>query len=205
MSADVQSARDDLAFMRHVVQAGDDGRRQFGQVYFAAGLVYGTQMLLHATQALGWLATSRGVALAIGIGPTALFVGVLIWFLRRQSAWLPTPAARAVAAVFGAVGAANLGLVLVVGWVALREHSLTTWLIYPCTVFILQGAAWLTSAIVRRRGWHGLVAAGWFAAAMAMALCVQSVGYYILFAGLGLWTCMALPGWAMMRLSRRSA
>jgi hypothetical protein len=205
MSADVHSAGDDLAFMRRVVEAGDDGQRQFGRAYFAAGLIYGAQMLLHAGQALGWLETSSAGGLLIGIGPTAVFIGVLVWLLRGQGSSLPTPSARSVGVVFAAVGLANLALLAVIGSVAWREHSLTTWLIYPCAVFVLQGAAWAISALLRRRAWQGAVAAGWIAAGVAMALSVRSIGVYIGFAGAGLWLCMALPGWVLLRLSRPAA
>ncbi len=57
MSVDAHTARDDLAFLRALAEAGDDGQRQFGRVYLAAGLIYGAQMLAHAAQALGWIAT----------------------------------------------------------------------------------------------------------------------------------------------------
>ncbi len=53
MTADSHSARDDLAFLRTLVEAGDTYYRPFGEAYFAAGLIYGAQMLMHAGQALG--------------------------------------------------------------------------------------------------------------------------------------------------------
>jgi hypothetical protein len=101
--------------------------------------------------------------------------------------------------MFGAVGLANIVLLAVIGWVAFRERSFTTWLIYPACVFTLQGAAWTVAAALRRRTWMGLVAAGWFGFAIAMGVSVEHLGYYVLFAGLGLWTCMVAPGWHMTR------
>ncbi len=76
--------------------------------------------------------------------------------------------------VFAAVGMSNLALVAVIGSVALREKSITTWLIYPCTVFVLQGAAWLMAYTLRRRAWLGLVALGWFVTALGMGWAVGS-------------------------------
>jgi hypothetical protein len=205
-SADAQTAREDLAFLRKLLDTSDSGLPGFGESYFAAGLIYGLQMLLHAGQALGWIPNAPGLALLIGVGPTVAFTPILIWILWRQRSQKPPAAVtRAVGAVFGAVGLANLVLVGVIGSVAWREHSLTTWLIYPCAVFVLQGAAWLVAALLRRRGWMAAVAVGWGAAAIAMALSVQSFGYYILFAGLGIWGCMALPGWLMTRIGRGDA
>jgi hypothetical protein len=205
MNDDAQAARDDLAFLRNLVGGGDERAttRVFGQIYFLAGLIYGGQMLGHAAQALGWLPQNSGVGLLVGIGPSVLFLPLLFWIQWRNRAAKPGGAtSRAVASMFGIAGLSNLALIAVIGSVAWREHSLTTWLIYPCCVFVLQGAAWLFAFLMRKRTWFALVAAGWFACAIAMALTVTMTGYFILFAGLGLWLCMALPGWATLRGTR---
>ena len=207
MTADVQSAREDLAFLKALVGGDEDaGMRSLGESYFAGGLIYGGQMLLHAAQGLGWLPQGGSLSLLIGLGPTALFIPVLIWIIRRNRTNLPSGVVgRAVGTVFASIGLANLFLILVVGTVAWREGSITTWLIYPCSVFVLQGAAWLFAYMMRRRVWLLLVAFGWFASAVAMAFSVTAPGYYILFAGLGLWLCMALPGWFVLRRDPRMA
>ena len=199
MSNDAQSARDDLAFLR-AIAGGDEAvqMRTFGETYFAAGLIYGGQMLLHAAQAMGWI--GQGAGLAIGLGPTVLFIPVLAAILWRNRAQrLSGAVSRAVGAVFGAVGLANLVLIVIIGAIALHEHSLQTWLIYPCSVFVLQGTAWLFAFMMRRRVWFALVALGWFASAIAMAFSVFALNWFILFAGAGLWGCMALPGWLILR------
>jgi hypothetical protein len=201
MTQDVQSARDDLAFLRGLVDGGEPLRfRGFAETYFAAGLIYGGQMVLHAVQALGLLPQDGLTGLVIGVGPTAVFAVALTWILLRNRHLGPRGAAgRAVGGVFSAMGLANLALLLVIGWQALRMHSIEVWLIFPCAVFVLQGTAWFFAWTMRRRGWHGLVAGGWYAAAVAMALTIDKPGWFILFGGLGLWLCMALPGWALLR------
>jgi hypothetical protein len=206
MNVDAQSAREDLAFLKALVGQDENfSMRPLGEAYFAGGLIYGGQMLLHAAQALGMLPTSAPFAMLIGLGPTALFIPVITWINMRNRAIRPSGVVgRAVGTVFGTIGLANLILILVVGSVAWREDSIPTWLIYPCSVFVMQGAAWLFAYTMRRRTWFALVAAGWFVCAVAMALSVMALGYYILFAGLGLWLCMALPGWHMMRRSAQA-
>ena len=179
MSNDVQSARDDLAFLRAIAD-GDESlqTRTFGEIYFAAGLIYGGQMVLHAVQAMGWLPQGATWGLGIGLGPTLLFapvLGAILW--RNRHNRLSGAVSRAVGAVFGAVGLANLFLIAIIGSVAWREHSLQTWLIYPCCVFVLQGLAWLFAYMMRRRGWFAAVAAGRkaFAAYLAaMAKLIES-------------------------------
>ncbi|HTP75350.1 MAG TPA: hypothetical protein VMJ73_00110 [Rhizomicrobium sp.] len=207
MTADAQSARDDLAFLKSLL--GEDeysGTRSFGEAYFAAGLIYGGQMILHALQAAGFLPGSGVYALLIGIGPTILFIPVMAWIIWRNRSKRPAGVVgRSIGAVFGTIGIANLFLIVVIGSVAWREQSVSTWLIYPCCVFVLQGTAWLFSFMMRKHGWHLAVALGWFATAVAMAVCVAASPLFILFAGIGLWFCMALPGWIVLRNAKGSA
>ena len=207
MTADAQSAREDLAFLKTLVGGNENaGMRALGEAYLAGGLIYGVQVLLPVAQGLGWLPKNDLASLLTGIGPTAVFVPVLIWIIRRNRTDMPKGmVGRAVAGVFAAIGLSNLFLIAVVGAVAWREDSQTTWLIYPCAVFVLQGTAWLFAYMMRRRRWLLLVAIGWFASAVGMALSVAATGYFILFAGLGLWFCMALPGWIILRRDPRSA
>jgi len=207
MTPDAQSARDDLAFIKALV--GDDENTQmrtFGESYLAAGLVYGGQMILHAVQALGYLPQGPAWGLGIGFGPTLLFIPIMSWIVyRNRKNPIRGAVSRAVANIFGAVGLANFFLMIVIAWVAIKQHSIQTWLIYACCVFIFQGTAWLFSYMMRRRGWHLAVALGWFATAVGCGIAIPtSIPLFILFAGMGLWGCMALPGWLMMQSARNA-
>jgi len=205
MSSTPQSVQDDLAFMRSVVQSGDGIQIYFGSAYFAGGVCYGAQMILSAGQALAWLPVNPAWSLTVALAPTAIFLAILAAINWRSRLAAPTGMVwRAVTALFGCVGLANLALVAVIGSVALRQHSVTTWLIYPCTVFVLQGVAWLAAFILRRRGWLAFVAAGWFITAIVMAGFVQNTAYYILSAGAGLLLFMMVPGAVTIRLARAS-
>jgi hypothetical protein len=204
MNAD--SARDDLAFMRALVEPTDNWQKQFGETYSAAGLCYCVQMLLHGGQFFGLAPASGPAALAIGLGPTVVFLALLVWIVRRN----PTrpgggTTSRAVGSVFGAVGATNLALVLAIGSVAWRWHSLGAWLIYPCVVMILQGMAWLVAFMMRRKGWLALVALGWFATGLAMAAFIDNPAAFAIAAGAGLFAFMLLPGLFMLRQSRAAS
>jgi len=200
---DADTARDDLAFLRALVDPDDRWQRQFGQIYSAAGACYCTQMLLHGVQFLGFLPPNGPVGLSIGLGPTVVFLVLLVWFSIRNRQF-PSGGAtqKAVGSVFGAVGLANLVLVAAIGSIAWRWHSLQTWLIYPCVVMVLQGMAWLVAYMMRRRGWHAAVALGWFATGVAMAACIDNMAGYVIAAGLGMFACMLLPGLVMLRQAR---
>jgi hypothetical protein len=205
MNGDAAAARDDLAFMRALVQAGGDAQQPFGEGYLAAGVIYGAEMLLHGGQLLGLVSVAGPWVLAIGLGPTVLFLAVLFWIVRRHRGAPANMVSRAIGAVFGAVGVANVALVAVVGSVALRCHSVEIWLIYPCAVFVLQGAAWLAAYALRRRVWLALVGLGWFAAGIGMSRAVGSFAAYVLIAGVSILLLMALPGWVLLRLARKNS
>jgi hypothetical protein len=200
MPSDTEAIRDDLAFLRALVQGGDDFLRGFGRGYFAGGVCYLVQTLLGEGQALGWVPSKGLLALVIAFGPTVVFLVALAVIISRGHAPSPGQASRTMGAIFGAVGLANLVLIAVIGSIAWRERSFTIWMIYPCTVFIMQGAAWLTTYALRRRAWAALVAAIWFVCALGMGFGVRSFTWYLAFASLGLGLGMAAPGaWLMTR------
>jgi hypothetical protein len=205
MNADIQSLRDDLAFLRTLVQASEDNYRPLGESYLLGGLVYGGEMLLHLGQIAGLVPTTPLASLIVGAGPTMIFIAGLVFLLRRHAATMPASGGlttKAIRRAFAAIGISVLALTAVIGAVAIREQSLTVWLIFPCTVFVLQGAAWLLAFLLRRHAWHGVIAAGWFATGIAMAIFVMRQDIYLLLAGVGLLGLMALPGYLMLRHAR---
>ncbi|HZZ34435.1 MAG TPA: hypothetical protein VFE03_01825, partial [Caulobacteraceae bacterium] len=186
MSPEVRSAQDDLAFMRSLVEGGGSAGAlaAIGEAYVAGGLLYGLQTLGHGLQGLGWLKLSDAGGMTLAIGPTVVFLGAMIWISRRhpRSERLGGMVGKAIGAAFGAIGLANLALISIFAWMAWRDRSLETWLIYPCVVFVLQGAAWMVAFMMRRKAWLGLVALGWFGAGVAMAFTIGSAAYVLIVA-----------------------
>lgn len=206
LSMNVDTARDDLAFLRALVEPDDRWQKQFGETYSAAGVCYSVQMALHAGQFVGLAPGSGPVALAIGLGPTVAFLALLAWIVARNRQPIAGgTTTRAVGAVFGAVGLTNLVLILTIGSVALKLHNFTVWLLYPCVVMILQGLAWLVAYMLRRRAWLALIALGWFAVGVAMAAFIDNMAGFVASAALGFVAFMLAPGLYLMRQSRRSA
>jgi hypothetical protein len=194
------SLNDDLAFLRTLAEGSEENLRAFAEIYCAAGVIYGVETLLHGGQGLGWLPQSGLLALAAGVLPTAIFTLVVVAItLRKGSTPQGNLVGKSIGAVFGAIGISNLALIVVIGSVAWREHNFTTWQLYPCIVFVLQGMGWLVAFWLRQQAWLGLLAAGWFAVGIAMALCIQWIPGFVALAALGLFGGMALPGYLMLR------
>jgi hypothetical protein len=207
MSAKTHSPAEDLAFMRALVEGGGTrGIAAFGEVYFAGGVLYGLQIVIQSLPGFGFPAPSPPLALAEGLGPTVVFIAFLVWSILRNKAGSGGGVAqRAVGTVFAVVGCANLALVCIIGSVALRHKSLEIWLIYPCVVFVLQGAAWIVAGLIRRQLLPDLIGVGWIAAGIAMGLSIESISLFALIAGAALIGLMAVPGAAMMRMGRKAA
>lgn len=204
MDADAKSAQDDLAFLRSLIQPKDEGQAPFGESYLAGGLAYGLQLIGHWANATGRLPLSGPGQLLLGLGPTVVFLALLTWIIwrhRRPAAGGVTQ--RTVGVMFAVAGLSNLVLVAMLGTLAAREKSFTIWLIYPCVVFVLQGAAWLVMCSLRRRPWMAVVGIGWFVCALAMSTQIGSANY-MLVAAAGMLGLMVVPGLVMLRLARRT-
>jgi hypothetical protein len=156
-------------------------------------------MLLHGAQlGLGWFQTTPE-GLTIGLGPTVIYLILLAWLKHRWGPLSGNTVAKAIGAVFGAVGLTSLVLAIVIGSVALRERSIQIWLIFPCVVMALQGMAWSVAGGLRKRPWMGLVGLGWFATAIVMGFAINNQAVYISTLGVGMFLFMLVPGAVMMR------
>jgi hypothetical protein len=206
MSSDVADARADLAFIRAMVDDGASGMtRTLGETLLAGGLAYGLQCAVQGAPAIGLPILPPLWELIWGVGPTIVFaiiVAVIIW--RRRHDAKGGFLGRAVGAAFACLSTSNIALICAIGYVAWRRQSLEIWLIYPCTVFVLQGAAWLIAYALRQRLWLLVVALGWYASAIAMAVALTiSPALFGLVAGVALLLFMAVPGAVIVRLSGR--
>lgn len=194
-----QSALDDLAFMRTIVEDGGRSQQVTGLVFVAGGLAYGLQALLQGIEILGWVKWPAPLELPIGLSGTVGFLvalGIVLW--RYRGAPKGGTAARAFNAAFSALGTTNLVFVFIVGVLAAKLKSFAVWELYPAAVFALQGAGWLFAFYLRRKLWHFGVAMGWFLTAAALGWWIAAPPY-VLICGLGLLAWMVVPGWVLFR------
>lgn len=206
MASDLETARDDLAYMRSLVSGGSALQATIGEAFTWAGALYGVQCLLHWLQTLHLMPEEGLGALAIVVVPTVAFcviLGIIIWKDRKKP---PAGAsARALNAVFQGAGLANLVMAFVFAYGAHKSESFGLWLYHPIVVCMFQGVAWYVAWNIMRQSWLGLVAAGWFVTTVALGITVfGDIGTYLLILGVALIVCMALPGAIIWRGAKKA-
>ena len=206
MTVKAQTAQDDLAYMRTVVEQGGRPRMAGALIYMAAGLIYGTETLVHWGQAIGLVQISEQATLAFVAGCSALFVLLMIVLIARDrtKGIGAGTGSRALNAAFGGAGLANIALMAIFGVNAWRQHDLLIWMLYPCVVFALQGAAWYVAFMLRRKVWMLTVSLGCLTTATVMGLVLGSPTF-VLVTALACFAWLAVPGAIMARDARREA
>jgi len=203
MSQDMETAREDLAFIRNLVDSEEQPNGSLGPILLIAGTLYGLQTLVQWAEMTALIDLTDLVYVGFLAGVTISFLialGIVLW--RDRNKGPKTVVGRAYDAAFQAAGLANLCIVIVIALASWRTQSADPWLIYAPVVFALQGAAWFVAARLRKRIWLAVVAIGWFVAAVAMGM-TADLGNYILIASGSLFGLMAVPGWVMMKLDRQ--
>ncbi len=201
MNSESHDLRHDIAFLRALAEGGEHDRgaqRGTGEAYVAAGTLYGLQCLAMSGSAFGFGELSTTATIVVSVVPTVLFLIALVMIYVRHPEPAPGVVSRALTAAFGATGAATLTLLCVFVIAVWRDRSIETWMLYPCAVFSLQGAAWLVAWALRRRAWLRWVACGWLVSAVALAASIGSP-WYPLIAAVALLLLMAAPGAYMLR------
>lgn len=206
MNAELESARDNLAYMRSLVGGTERMQKTIGEAFFWAGLLYGAQCFLHWLQTLRVVPDEGTVALAVVVVPTVLFIGVLTMIIIKDRKAPPGgPAARALGAVFQGAGIANLVMAFVFAYGAQAFDAPGLWLYHPVVVCMFQGVAWYVAFNVLRKSWLGFVAAGWFATTIALGVLMSQIGAFVLVLAIALIVLMTIPGWLIWRGAKRAA
>lgn len=208
MTDPTESARDDLAFVRALMSESGQVQSSLGQALLAGGACFGVQCLL---QALFVNRTDIPTALhlIVGISPTLIFIVAITWIsIRDKGASKHSVGTRAINAAFGGGGLAAMTTALIFGYLAITYRNMGTWLLHPVMICVVQGVVWYTAFAVRRRGWFGLVSAGWFATSLVLAYMLglkdeRVITPFLLVLSAALLGLMALPGWIMMRAGAR--
>lgn len=195
----------DLSFLKSLVSEGPKAQAAAGQVFMIAGLLYGLQCLLNWLPIAFHLSLPPLFWLLTGFGPTGLFMvalAVIIWRERHNKP--QGVAARALNAAYSSAGLANLFVVIVFGYNALTQKSMTLWLLYPCVICVFQGSVWYVAYMIRRKLWLALISAGWFLSGLTLGFLIHDVVNYLLVLGIALLVLMAGGGAYMLRSAQKT-
>ena len=202
MNSEIQSARDDLAYMRALVN--ESGQFLVGAELFVwGGLLYGLQCIGHFFNITGLMPLPPIGLLILGFGPTVIFLialCVIIW--RTRKIQNKSVASRATNAVFQGAGIANMVLAFVFAFGAITQHNIVIWLYHPIVVSMFQGVAWFAAWVIRRRAWFGLISLGWIATTITCGVLVGSVALFLLVLGVALILFMAIPGYVLLHSNK---
>lgn len=200
-----QDVSANLAFVRALVSEGGRAQMSGGALFLIGGVAYGAQCLVQWAGLTGLVPLGPLGNLAAAILPTVVFLVAMIYVLwRDRKQGQKGVATRALNAAFGSAGLANLFMMFVFGYNAIRQHSIGVWLFYPIVVCAFQGAVWYIAYMIRKQVWLAGVSAGWFLTTVALGLLIDSP-YYVLVLGIALMVLMGGSGYIMMRLARKNA
>lgn len=209
MTTDLQSARDDLAFLRGLV---DDNWRPglwlFGALYVSVGAVICAHVFVTWAAHAGLLPLKQGGLIWFYVVLYGVFSVLWTWIsLRSRRTGHPASPGVKNRTGGGALAGAFAGHLVMLGAlviVAIRQGNSIFVELAPLVLFTLQGALWFVIHALRRERWQLLEAWGWFAATLALAPLVGTEAYGP-GVGLAVIVLMIIPGVVMLRAARAAA
>ncbi len=200
MTDQMQTIRDDIAYLKALAEDGRGEAARGGAIGVAAGLIYA------ACSVVQWAALTGRVAPLVSNGcwivGTLLFYAILVVVKRSMA-----PSAgrgRAIGAASMGLGWAGLTLAFAIGVATWRTQSMVLIYFAPSIVLALYGAAWTLGAALSRRFWVWAMAVGAFVATVVCAYFISDPVQYLIYAA-ALLLLAALPGALVMRQELRAA
>jgi len=197
----IQSVKDDIAFMRALAAEGQRTPLLGGAILVAAGLIFGAASLAYWAMLEEHLVVDpEWGSFFIWMGALALFLIVLTVLNIRigKQPGARSPANRASGAAWMGVGMAIFAMGLsygVAGWQLRSDDVMAT---FPSVIFALYGAGWAVAAAMTGKRWLWWVAFGSWAMAPVLAWFSAISIQYILYA-VALFLLMSLPGYVLTR------
>jgi hypothetical protein len=200
---EIQTIRDDLAFMKGL--AMDTGRLPgvVGAHFALAGLIYGPPIILGWAALQGLVDLPTGWVSGAGLWCTIIYVPVMLLLIwkgpRRPAAGSAT--GRAMAAAWAGMGLTTITIITVVFTAGAKLHEPQMWQVWCSICFALWGAGWFAVQMLRpRQGWIW-VALGSYAQAVANGFLIQTP-YLLLALGVGILLWLGGPGLVILIKSR---
>lgn len=155
MSDDIQSIRDDLAFLKSM--AADDGALPWaaGAGFFAAGTIYGLPLILVWAVLRGLVDLPGGWTSYVGLASTVVYLPAMaLIFLKAPKPRPGDAVGRTFGAPWSGVGLVTLVMLAVIFIAGARLHVELMWQVWTSICFALWGACWWVVGMLRPgRGW----------------------------------------------------
>jgi hypothetical protein len=211
MTSDTESARDDLAFLRSLVDEDwRPGVWAFGAIYVSVGVALVAHVLISWAADAGYLPL-RGISLIAAY--VALYVvasSVWTWIgghVGRASRRGGAPAAgvkgRAGAVALMSAFLGHLVMMVVFVIVAVRQRNNVFLELAPLVMFTLQSVVWFVVHAMRRQRWQLVVGLGWLVAVLGLAPLVGTGAFGLGIAATAV-VLMIVPGAYMMRTAGKA-
>ena len=198
----MQSVRDDIAYMRALAQEGRKTPLLGGSILIAAGLIFGGASVFQYGLQTGALALDPTASLVVwAVAFVAFFVALTalnMKIARKPGAF--SPINKATGAAWMGVGLAIFVLSISIAIVASKVQSEIPALLFPSLIFALYGSGWAVSATMSDKKWlWGLAIGAWIGAPL-IALLTGTPEQYLAYAA-GLLLLTVVPGVIMVRES----
>lgn len=196
----IQSVRDDIAFMRALAEEGTQVPLLGGGISLAAGLVFAAASVIHWAITEKVLQVSEWALMANWVGAGVIF-GVVCKLLIKRSNAQPGASSsvnKATGSAWSAVGFSIFTMFVALMAMAYATKNGAIFNVFPVLILALYGAAWSVAADLTGRLWIRFVALGSFAAAVIMGLLGAS-SYLMLAYAAALLLLAALPGFILLR------
>jgi hypothetical protein len=201
MTDPARAAREDLAFMKAIADDKGPLPTLIGAHMLAAGAPYGLNFVLiwaiFAGHAPWW---PQSLMMATWLPGTVVYAPLCLFLTLRGSGNTPGPTARLFIAAWSAVGLIVLPTVAVMV-IAQLKTGVAYAMLWPALSFVFWGGAWASLAVIRRKAWHGIVAAGSLATALASAVMIKDTAAWLVMAA-GMLLFVGLPGAAILSRAR---
>lgn len=198
MNDAIETARDDLSFLRRLADDGPAALARDGALLVTVGVVFSAVTLFYYFVFSGALDAGAALEQLVWIGGVVLVIAVGA-FIRRRFPEGRSAASRAVRAGMTSVGigvtAAGLAFFLASWRLGQPDFIHQAW---PVAMFTLYGAAWMVAYAARRRIWMGWTAAGCFAVALALGFFAGAPAMWLILSA-ALLLLVAAPGYALVK------
>ena len=196
----MQTLRDDIAFMRALAEEGRRAPMLGGPVMAAAGLIFGIASLIAWAIFTQLLDLPRGSQMWVWLAAFAVYMVVLRVLLVRMRGKPGAGAAsnRAIGAAWSSVGWSIFVIGLALGVAAYRLHQPALMALFPSVILTMYGAAWGVSALFSGERWLWIVSLGSFASALAVAWFLADPVVFLIYAA-AMFLLAFVPGMILAR------